>query len=83
MKCKVCGEEIVFDYIVPTKSFKIVDDKISRDDAWKGPEHDSPYLEFYCPNDRDHDIDTTETNKWAEEVESKFYEDFSNLIGGC
>lgn len=73
MKCKVCGSDIVFSYVTPTKSYKVVDDKIVRDDAWQGPIYDQPYLDFHCSNDAEHDIDTVEVNEWADKIEEKFY----------
>jgi hypothetical protein len=74
MKCPECGEDIKFEYIVPTKSYKIEDGKISRDDAWEGPAYDQPYLDFHCSNDKEHDIDTSEINEWADQIEKLFYE---------
>jgi hypothetical protein len=74
MKCPECGEDIKFEYIVPTKSYKIEDGKISRDDAWEGPAYDQPYLDFHCSNDKEHDIDTPEINEWADQIEKLFYE---------
>lgn len=74
MKCKVCGSEIKFSYIVPEKSYKVSDElKIERDDAWEGPAYDDPYLSFYCSNDKEHDIDSVEINEWADKVETQYY----------
>jgi len=73
MNCPECGNDIVFSYIVPTKSFKVEGDKISRDDAWEGPAWDTPTLDFHCSNDKEHDIDTPTINTWADEIEEKFY----------
>ena len=75
--CKECGEEIVFDYITPTKSFRIDENsKIVRDDNNEAfcPEGDNPYLEFYCSNDREHEIDTDEMFDWYGQVEFEFKE---------
>ena len=82
MKCKVCGEDIIFYYEIPTKTYKVEDGKIIRDDAWAGPEYDSPSLIFRCSTDPEHDIDTLEINEWADKIETQFYEDFSALTGG-
>ena len=76
-ECKTCGSDIVFDYKTPTKSFRIEDGKIIRDDAWTGPGYDNPQIEFYCSNDREHDIEDvngTEVNKWCDKVENYFIE---------
>ncbi len=74
MKCKTCGADIVFDYVTPSKSFQIKDGKIERDDAWKGIPHDDPYLEFYCSNDKDHDIESEEALAWTEMISEQFYD---------
>lgn len=78
MKCPECGSEIVFSYVTPAKSFKIEIDEmkneiIFRDDAWKGPEYDDPYLEFYCSNDKEHDIEVQEIIDWTEGITEDFY----------
>lgn len=74
MNCPVCGSEIVFDYIVPIKSYRVDKDlNISRDDAWEGPAWDAPTLDFHCSNDKEHDVDTPDINEWADRVEEKFY----------
>lgn len=74
MKCKICGAEICFSYVVPEKSYRVTDEmKIERDDAWEGPAWDEPYLDFHCSNDKEHDIDTVETNEWADKVEEIFF----------
>jgi hypothetical protein len=73
MPCPVCGEDIIFCYKTPTKTFKIEDGgEIKRDDAWQGPEYDNPYLKFYCSNDMEHDIDSKEIIDWSDEVEVIF-----------
>lgn len=70
MYCRECGHEIVFSYVNPIRSFRIEDEKIKRDDAWEGPGHDNPYFDFFCSNDRAHDIgDDKIMDKWMEEVE--------------
>jgi hypothetical protein len=73
MFCPVCGEEMVFDYITPTKSFRLGENgEIVRDDNNLS---DKPYVEFYCSGDREHDVeDTKKANIWREAVEFDFYE---------
>jgi len=73
MKCKVCGADIAFCYKTPTLSFRIEDNIIVRDDAWKGSDYDNPYLKFYCSNDSEHDIDSEEIVQWSEDVEKEFF----------
>ena len=73
MMCPECGSEIVFSYVTPTKSFKVENKKIVRDDAWKGPEYDDPYLEFSCSKDREHDIETEVIIAWSEVITEDFY----------
>ena len=75
MKCPECGFDIAFSYITPTKAFAIIEGRISRDDAWIGPEYDDPYLEFYCSNDNEHEIDTEDIVLWTEDIEEQFYKD--------
>lgn len=75
MRCKICNAEIVFCYKTPTKSFRIENDDIVRDDAWHGGEYDNPYLKFYCSNDSEHDIDSEDVISWAEDIETKFYDE--------
>lgn len=71
--CRICGSDIIFCYKTPTKSFRIEDGKIVRDDAWEGPEWDNPYLKFYCSNDMEHEVENQDID-WSEEVEKEFYE---------
>ena len=79
MNCPECGEEIVFSYIVPFRSFRITEKAILRDDAW-APEYDNPYLEFFCSNDKEHDIDVPEIVEWTEGITEEFYlHTFPNL----
>lgn len=73
-QCRVCNSDIVFCYKTPTKSFRIEDGIIVRNDAWTGSEYDNPYLKFYCSEDMEHDIDSDEIVKWSEEIEKEFYE---------
>ena len=75
MKCKICGADIAFCYKTPTKSFKIENGDIVRDDAWHGGEYDNPYLKFYCSNDSEHDIDSEEIVLWSSGIETKFYDE--------
>ena len=54
--CPVCGGPIMFSYVRPDFDFDIEDGKIVRDtnkDLWHGKD---PYLDFYCTNDRTHDL---------------------------
>jgi|APFre7841882654_1041346.scaffolds.fasta_scaffold18534_5 hypothetical protein len=70
MFCPECREEIGIDYVHPTKSFLMTDEgKFERNDNNLS---DDPYLEFYCTNDREHDIDTKEVMDWEIEVEDEF-----------
>jgi hypothetical protein len=70
MFCPECGEEIGIDYIHPTKSFLITNEgKFERND---NNLNDEPYLEFYCTNDREHDIFTKEVISWEIEIGSEF-----------
>ena len=73
MQCPVCKEDIVVCYKTPTQTFIIENGEFKRDDAWKGPEYDNPYLKFYCSADMEHNIETEEIIKWSEEVNSEFY----------
>lgn len=73
-QCKVCGSDIVFCYKTPTKSFRIEDGKIVRDDAWVGLMYDNPYLKFHCSNDTEHSVENQDILDWSEKVEEDFYE---------
>lgn len=75
--CPVCGGQIAFSYVRPTYDFYIADGKIKRDtnkDLWDGVD---PYLDYYCTNDKTHDLEGDPTDdsfsKWKEEVEREFY----------
>ena len=72
-QCSICGSDIVFCYKIPTKSFRIDDGKIVRDDAWVGAEYENPYINFHCSNDIEHDIEGQDMINWTEEVEEEFY----------
>ncbi len=69
--CPICGEEIVFDYTVPTKSFRIDENgAIIRDD---NNETDAPRFRFYCGNDSEDDIGITkDLLDWEITVEEQF-----------
>lgn len=77
--CPECGSDIKFSYHVPDRSYVVEKGKIVRDDAWKGPMYDGPEINFYCSNDREHNIETPSVvdekdfYEWAEEIEDEFY----------
>jgi len=72
--CPVCRADIKFSYVVPERSFIILDGKIKRDDAWRGPEYDNPHFIFYCSRDREDKLPgDDEFNKWMEEVEHEVF----------
>ncbi len=73
-QCEVCGSDIIFRYKTPTKSFRIEDGKIVRDDAWIGLMYDNPYLKFLCSNDTEHKVENEDILDWSEKVEAEFYE---------
>jgi hypothetical protein len=52
--CPECGAEIIFDYETPTKSYRITDGEICRDDNNLS---DNPELNPYCSNDKTHKIE--------------------------
>ena len=68
--CLECGAEIVFDYVIPIKSFRIYHDgNIIRDDN----NESYPDLEFYCSEDREHDIGSSDDLlDWEVQVEKEF-----------
>jgi hypothetical protein len=77
MFCKECGEEIVFDYTTPAKSFRMNESgQIERDDNNDAcVEGDNPHLVFYCSDDREHEIgDSKELLIWIDAVTFDFYE---------
>jgi hypothetical protein len=80
--CPVCGGPIMITYIRPDFDFYIEDGKIQRDtngDLWYGKD---PYLEFYCTNDKTHDLEQdlsivehrNAQQEWQEDVQKEFYE---------
>ena len=77
--CPECGNEIMFSYIVPERSYTIEDGEIVRGDAWVGPYYDNPHFDFYCSNDRAHDIEKISIiyerslDEWQEEIENEFF----------
>lgn len=72
--CPVCGGEIVFDYVTGTKSFRIDEmGNIVRDDNNDAIEGDDPRLEFYCSEDKEHDLgDSADQMDWEQQVEQEF-----------
>jgi hypothetical protein len=79
--CPTCGEEIYlrfvrqsFTYAVDEKRapypFKRVDNIID----------DSSYLEFFCSEDIEHNIDSIEIEKYKEEIERVFYEKIGQYL---
>lgn len=73
-QCQICGADISFCYKTPTKSFRIEDGKIVRDDAWVGLMYDNPYLKFQCSNDTEHEVENEDILEWSEKVEEEFDE---------
>jgi hypothetical protein len=77
--CPICGEEVKFSYRVPEKSYIIENGEIKRDDAFEGPIYDGAYFDFYCSNDRSHDIEQPTIiyeqtfDEWQEEIQDEFY----------
>jgi hypothetical protein len=72
-KCAECGAEIIFQYIKPSKSFRVENGQIIRDDAWTGPEFDNPYFHYQCSEDSEHRIDPNdELLEWFVDVEQEF-----------
>ena len=77
--CPQCSHEIVFTYVHPNQSYRIEDGKFKRDDAWQGIMSDNPYFDFYCSNDRTHNIETPsivdskDIEEWMEEIEDEFH----------
>jgi hypothetical protein len=72
-QCIECGAEIGFDWVVPTKSYILNENgNIRREDNLL---YDTPYITFYCTEDREHDWHTSEdlvADLWKTCVEIKF-----------
>jgi len=80
--CPICGGPIMFSYVRPALDFYFSENgKIERDnnkDLWEGTAH----LEFYCSNDRTHELNDPPPiseyrhahQKWEEKVIKHFYE---------
>ena len=77
-RCPECNEEIKFTYGISDRTFTIKNGEIVRDDSWVGNGHDGPYFDFYCSNNKGHDIETPTVvyektfEEWAEEIENEF-----------
>lgn len=77
--CPECNGEILFTYVHPNQSYKIENGEFIRNDGWAGIMSDNPYFDFYCSNDRTHDIsnssiiDSKNIDRWMEEIEDEFY----------
>ncbi len=72
--CAECGNEIIFKYETPTKSFRINDGCLIRDD---NNLTDSSELAPYCSYNKEHTVepqDDLEFWKWVDEVEFYFKE---------
>ncbi len=79
--CPICGGEIMFSYVTPDRDYYILEDgMIERDtnkQLWDGDSH----LEFYCENDRTHDLGTAPSiteyrhaqQGWEEKIIEEFY----------
>jgi len=77
IKCPICNLTVLFRYHIPDKNFKIVDGKITRDDACKGKFFDDPELIFECSsNDRSHDIYSDIYYNVNDELENTIREEF-------
>jgi len=77
-QCPVCGGEIVFSLITPERNFYINDNgHFDEDDNnlymfYNGTY--KPFLEFYCMNDREHNLDSDKGfEKWSNEVSKIFF----------
>jgi len=77
--CPECGNEIIFDYETPTRSFRIKNGTLLRDD---NNLIDNPELLPYCSYDKEHniepEIDSIDFWKWVDEIEIYFKE--NNLL---
>lgn len=72
--CAECGNKIIFDYETPTKSFRIENGSLIRDD---NNLVDHPELIPYCSYDKEHTIEAQDDlgfYKWIDEVEFYFEE---------
>ena len=77
MKCPECGGTIIFDYIVPKKTFSLNENnelkRVDQNEILQ-PAGDTPYTIFRCENDYEHNIETAEIITWVNKVEKRFYE---------
>ena len=78
--CPICGKQIKFSYVVPDKSYIVEKGEFIRDDSFMDIPWSNPGLEFYCSNDKEHDIDKNtiiyeqKYHEWEEEIANEFYE---------
>lgn len=70
--CPICNEEILIQYVVPIKTYRIENEKFIREDAWTGDGYDNPSLEFICSNDISHELDNDDILDWMYKIEQKF-----------
>ena len=73
MKCPVCNNNIVFEFITPVKEFYIDNGEIKRDYSNIGLNENEPHLYFHCEIDKDHNIDNIDKiEEWIDKVENEF-----------
>jgi hypothetical protein len=81
-KCPECGGDIIIQYVVPTKSYRIENGKFVRDDAWVGGSFDEPEIRFVCSNDIEHEYDEydpwTWTDNWITKAKNQFIKEVLN-----
>ena len=78
MYCPKCGGEIIVTYEIPPHSFEITDDSLKSINNYAFGGGD-PELEFYCINDKEHNLDPhpdvlSDFDQWMEEV-NQFFND--------
>lgn len=70
--CKECGAEILMHYITPEKVYEITEDgkfeRADNNDAFC-PQGDSPYIDFKCSEDLEHDIGEDKLLEWMDTIE--------------
>jgi len=79
--CPICGGQVMFSYVRPDYDFYINEDGSIERDSNKDLFEGQPHLEFYCENDRTHDLNAAPSiteyrhsqQIWEEKVTEEFY----------
>lgn len=77
--CPECGAEIYVEYIRPTFVYSINSEKGMFVDESNLIDNEN-YLNFICSEDREHDLESPELDRWKDYVQTRFYDRIATHI---